>query len=369
MYCTAAVFADLLIGSADLHLTCMHTTETDCCVQLRRSQRKPQKTVDSLEADGKWIDAAVLLQLIEDAKNEAVQALQQSDTVTVDLSRQLHDALLACTVFGYIPPLRLACIRSLLHFLYKGPCPEPGCRRPNCAGNRVCVLSTEPLKMSFSLPHHKNETAWGGRVIDFTLPDEFAQLLHIFLRLPHQRLRSFHNFAERDCPFVFMTASGKGFDNATFSKYWTTWLVAHDACPMPPSFCRHVFVGERRSNARVTGPSDEGASFVMGHSLAQWDKWYDMHFHSRIGQKAVDDMRSWRQALLQASPAEPAVGVETSAQATESVQCSGADAELAPADSQMELESDTVSGYETCGSVFSVESDIAITLDTDSDQD
>ena len=42
----------------------------------------------------------------------------------------------------------------------------------------------------------------------------------------------------------------------------------------------------------------EGAAMVMGHSLAQWSKWYDLDFHSRESQQAVDAMATWRDQLL-----------------------------------------------------------------------
>ena len=37
---------------------------------------------------------------------------------------------------------------------------------------------------------------------------------------------------------------------------------------------------------------------VMGHSLAQWTKWYDLDFHKREAQQAVDAMAAWRENLL-----------------------------------------------------------------------
>ena len=49
---------------------------------------------------------------------------------------------------------------------------------------------------------------------------------------------------------------------------------------------------------------------VMGHSMKQWVKWYDMQFHPRLAQNAVDGMQSWRAALLQ-SPAAPDLTLST----------------------------------------------------------
>ena len=45
---------------------------------------------------------------------------------------------------------------------------------------------------------------------------------------------------------------------------------------MNPSMCRQVFVDERQSHSAAAAPSNQGAAMVMGHSIKQWDKWYDM---------------------------------------------------------------------------------------------
>lgn len=51
---------------------------------------------------------------------------------------------------------------------------------------------------------------------------------------------------------------------------------------------------------------------VMGHSIEQWVKWYDMQFHPRMAQNAVDGMQSWRAAMLQSrTPAAPDLTLST----------------------------------------------------------
>ena len=37
----------------------------------------------------------------------------------------------------------------------------------------------------------------------------------------------------------------------------------------------------------------------MRHSIKQWIKWYDMQYHPRMAQNAVDGMQSWMAAMLQ----------------------------------------------------------------------
>ena len=154
-------------------------------LQLSRALPRLVKTVEELRDAGKFINAPELLGVIGEYKQAAVQHMQEAGC-TLPASWQLHDALLACTIFGYLPPIRLACIRSLLHLSYKGPCPHPDCTQEGCTGNRLVIISREPLSMAFKLPHHKNEKAWGQRVISFTLPPEYAELMLSFIGEPHK---------------------------------------------------------------------------------------------------------------------------------------------------------------------------------------
>ena len=68
---------------------------------------------------------------------------------------------------------------------------------------------------------------------------------------------------------------------------------------MNPIMCRQVFVNERQAHSAAAGPSNQGAAMVMGHSIKQWDKRFDMQYHPRMAQNAVDGMQSWRAAMLQ----------------------------------------------------------------------
>ena len=322
-------------------------------LQVGNALPRPKKAAERLAEAGRWIAAKDLVKLIDTATQQVVAAMKGSP-MTPDLARLFHDAVLASTVFGYLPPLRLSCIRSLQHYKYTGPCLDPGCSDPACHGNIVVLLSEKPLQMGFKLPHHKNEVAWGHKAIEFTLPQAYAELLYAYLGKPHEELCSFHNFCdEADCTFAFMSKKGQGFDNPTFSVHWTRWLCDQGAPAMPPSMCRQVFVEERRSDDRVAGPSDQGASLIMGHSVSQWDAWYDTHFHSRLGQNAVNQMLSWRETLLlqgansQPLHAEAAAGPSMTASALASPNTTQPD-----------------TGYMSCGTVdlISEEEDIVIDL-------
>jgi len=152
------------------------------------------------------------------------------------------------------------------------------------------------------VPHHKNERNWSRAAISFALPLELAQLLRLYLREGWQFLTAY-NGAEDAC-HVFVDMKGRAFTTSNLALYWNKMTQGMNMPALSPSQCRQVFVAERRSEARVAGPNDRGAAMVMGHSVQQWDKWYDLDFHARQAQQAVDAMSTWRQTLL-AQAAQP----------------------------------------------------------------
>lgn len=124
--------------------------------------------------------AADLVKIITTAR-EAVEASMQAHGFTVANSKQLHDVALGCTCFGYLPPIRLVCIRTLVHPWYMGKCMYEDCKRgSSCHGNKLVIISTNPPKMHMHLPHHKNEGAWASDVIYLELPHELATLLYSY---------------------------------------------------------------------------------------------------------------------------------------------------------------------------------------------
>lgn len=162
-----------------------HQLILDVSLQLARVVPKVVHTIEQLVDMGKWLPAHDLLVVILQCKQAAELRLLQSG-YTLPSSWQLHDALLACTIFGFLPPIRLSCIRTLLHPSYKGPCPQPDCTKEGCRGNRLIIVSKDPLVLTFHLVHHKNEKVWGHRAIAFTLPESYAQLVMTFIGKGHK---------------------------------------------------------------------------------------------------------------------------------------------------------------------------------------
>ena len=108
-------------------------------------------------------------------------------------------------------------------------------------------------------------------------------------------------------PLVFPTCSVTGRAgpssllplSATTSTRCCRGLAALQCSP--PSRIRHIFVDERRSLDAAPGPSNVGAATVMGNSVGQWDRSYDLGMRSRETQAAVDAMPQWREAMLERS--------------------------------------------------------------------
>ena len=70
-----------------------------------------------------------------------------------------------------------------------------------------------------------------------------------------------------------MDMHDRDFAGAVLTLYWQKWLVLQGGVSMNPSMCRQVFVAERASDKSATGPANQGAAIVMGHSEQQRRKW------------------------------------------------------------------------------------------------
>ena len=102
---------------------------------------------------------------------------------------------------------------------------------------------------------------------------------------------------------MFGDRKGKGFDSASGFHHYFTLLLKRLGSPalFPPSRMRHIFVDERRSLDPAPGPSNAGAATVMGNSVQEWNRSYDLGMRSRETQAAVDAMPAWREAMLERS--------------------------------------------------------------------
>lgn len=264
--------------------------------QVGRALPQPTKTASQLPP------AKTLMTLIHQQRQHVLSSIKVAG-MTAKLARSLHDLTLASTVFGYLPPIRLSCIRHLLLLDYSGPCPKPDCiHGSSCHGNKLQAHPHGALHMH--LPHHKNEGPWGRAAISFTLPGDLAEIMSLHLSEGHKLLTEY--IGKEGEPHVFVDRQGRPFTDSNLTIYWDKMMMGMGLSPsISPSLCRQVFVHERRSPDRVEGPNDRGAAMVMGHSLAQWNKWYDLDFHDREAQQAVDAMEAWRVNLLSSHAQAP----------------------------------------------------------------
>ena len=259
---------------------------------------RPKPKVADLVEQGKWMHAKDLVKVILAAKDKVLAAVK-AHGLNPTTAKDLHDLALGCTMFGYLPPTRLACLATLQHPQYKGPCLDMYCKQPNCVGNKLKVLNRDPVSLQLYLPHHKNQGAWSeDGPIYFEVPAELAELLYMWVTKGHAELcQHYFLLEEGPAPTVFMSASGKRLNSNSMQYFWHNWLKKHGGVAnMPPSMCRHIFVAERRSDDRVQGPSDRGAAMAMGNSQEAWDRYYEVerHFHPKDCQTAVDEMITWR---------------------------------------------------------------------------
>ena len=121
--------------------------------QLSTLLMKPRADIGQLEADGAWMDAKTIVVALEAFRVAVIRELPDFGDLSSYSARLLHDACLANTMFGYLPPVRIACLRRLQ--LPSSPgCLDPDCHLPGCLGNR---LEFRPQGMWMVLPHHKNQ--------------------------------------------------------------------------------------------------------------------------------------------------------------------------------------------------------------------
>ena len=282
---------------------CNRPLRQTCLLQVIDENPQPPKDPETLAADGKWMECEAFVKLMHKVMTQAQEWWHKTGSLMQ--AREVHDAVLACVMVTHLPPMRLSMIRSMLYTAPDEPltpCKHPDCKLAGCEGNRLYVESTSPLCLRMKFPHHKNDNKWKRAVIEFMVPQDLAELLHMYLSGPRSKLMC-STCSKTDC--VFMDLQGRPFDiGSSFCYYWQRFMSNHGAPALNPSICRQIFVVERMSEGAAAGPSDRGAAMIMGHSVKQWHDWYDMKFHSRLAQNAVNSMQDWRRSLLGEAPVQ-----------------------------------------------------------------
>ena len=138
--------------------------------------------------DPDLIQAADLLKLIISHKDTAWAAyqadIQQNGLPGADSMRQLHDAVLLCFMFGWLPPVRTTMVTHLKKPNQARSCLQPGC---NCPGNYLTWINGS-LHATFH--HHKTARSnkISGGVITYAIPPDLTAMLQLILSLASREL-------------------------------------------------------------------------------------------------------------------------------------------------------------------------------------
>lgn len=263
---------------------------TELCRQVLHAWPSPKRRVEQLKMEGRWADAGSIVALLLQKKGSLDRSLQHASSLTHAQARDLHDVCLACTLFGWLPPVRAACVRTLCAVSHTGPCPHPDCRSSTCWGNRLCLQDSGALGLH--LPHHKSVKTWGP--IHLQVPSDLADLLVTYMAKGHQVLLDHH---EMNHAYVFMAADGHAFDSSTFCLYWQDLMHEWGGPSCGPHTLRHIFVDNLQSASIPSFPSHQGAAYCMGHHVKEWARSYDLNALHRQAQEAVQAMAAWRQTV------------------------------------------------------------------------
>jgi hypothetical protein len=277
--------------------------------QLSRNMPRVVRERDPevLAQQGKWMDAAQLVQLVEGVRLRACEAVAaraaggEGAPSTLEAAGLVHDALFAMMFMGYLPPLRPSCAISTTCPQYKGKCLHPDCRRsPSlCAGNSVS--RDRAGKWHLYWPHHKCSKHWGGDAIRVQLPEEMGQLLGHHCSWGHAALtRGMDSSGGGRCVTLFLnTSTGQPLKDTEVAPLFSKTVLQGTGCHFGAQRCRSIFVDSRRgADGGAPGPDGASAAAVMGHSLRVWDQAYDRRLRHRAAQQAVQGVGVWRQALL-----------------------------------------------------------------------
>ena len=254
--------------------------------QIRKAWPSPKRNVIDMTAAGTWASAAAIVRVLVEHKTQIEQEMGQTESLTYDEARRLHDIALACCMFGWLPPPRASTLRTLCSTRHRGSCPDPDCTSDSCWGNRIYVGEGDRLVMD--VPHHKSEKTWG--TLHFVLPADLSALLIMYMNKGYDVLR---RDLEPEHPYAFMTLTGLAFETDNFSNYFKRIMASVGGPAIAPHSLRHIFVIDHMDNAQ-----HRGFAYCMGHDLAQWDRSYDLLSLQRRGQQSIDAMQAWRTGLL-----------------------------------------------------------------------
>ena len=125
-------------------------------------------------------EAHDIVRLIDTFKQTTLASMPEiTQPPTMQQARAIHDALLACCMFSYMPPVRLVCLRTLQMPMTEG-CHTEGCTRLGCQGNRIIC---KPTAFHLLLSHYKVDHRFAIPLSLCFSPDLVSLLLPSFISL------------------------------------------------------------------------------------------------------------------------------------------------------------------------------------------
>lgn len=197
------------------------------------SRLLPEKKLDvgEMEEEGTWLPACDVVKLLDSLRLMALEEVTKYEGQLSDFAaRLLHDAALSSCMFGFIPPPRLSCLRTLQVPSHVG-CLHQDCvgsvNHKNCGGNRLERKGEDLLMV---LPHHKNQVRWVNSEIKFKLPAELQSLLELFIEKGH-------SVVSPGSKYMFSDQKGRVMEEASQMSHWWESLLKRLGSPaiFPPT--------------------------------------------------------------------------------------------------------------------------------------
>ena len=300
--------AQQLSAAERINLRQLQTWLHDIGKIIQLSIPPKRKSRDQLAEEGQWLGAGELVKAIDDARKEAVEELSSvlapgsAETPTTRLCRQVHDVILACMAFGYMPPIRPSCLVSL-------PFDSRACTLcdvAGCRGNTLTFSQSGEVK-GLLLTHHKTAAVLGRALALPQLPEEVLELLQLYLN--HCRpLLVMHLRADDRPRTLFLSKGTRNMTTQGVSGYWKKRVLPAldlNSVSFPPQRLRHIFVEERLSGGSqpTPGPAHADAALMMGNSLQTWELRYHLDRDQARLDRLGQGMYVWRAYLLGQSAA------------------------------------------------------------------
>ena len=271
---------------------------------ILNSVSKKRRCIAEMQQQGTWTTAPQLVAAIaafhKRTEHLLLVAILTEQVITQALCRQVHDACLAMTLFGWLPPLRLSCVAGLT--LDGAGCAARDCSVPGCLGNRLQLpVSGGQSLCSMHLPHHKTEHRTGNAIVVERLPADLSWMLEKYVRFCRPTLVS----KVKPARSVFLSVTGLSLSPSALSTYFKAVILPAlglSALHFPPVLLRHIFVCQRLDEvdtaAAAVGPVHDDAALAMGNSVRMWQRAYHLNRDSTGVSRSVNAMPGWRASML-----------------------------------------------------------------------